>query len=176
MNKVQNSVQNALRVAGVTLMLACAPAVMCHASDEPDLTSAVRQKDVTRVRLLLSEGSGVNERDEGAQQTPLMRAAQMGDVTITQTLLAHGADVNAQDDFGHTALMFASEKGNAALVNALLKAGAKSGLRDRAGETALTFARQGRYTAIVRRLTVAQRNTLAAMPTIPSGARDIATR
>ena len=107
------------------------------------------------VQLLLSEGVGVDERDEGAQQTPLMRAAQMGDTTIAQTLLAHGAAVNAQDNFGHTALMFAAEQGHADLVSLLLRSGAKPGLRDREGETALTFAQQKRHTSAAKRLHLA---------------------
>lgn len=170
-----NTAQKALRIMGGTFALACAPALVCHASDEPELSSAIRQKNIVRVRLLLSEGSGVNERDEGVQQTPLMRAAQMGDLEIAQTLIAHGADVNAQDDDGHTALMFAAEKGGTGMVDTLLRAGAKGGLRDRAGETALTLAQQGRHTALAKRLRLhALRQDVAAKPVMQSVHRDIA--
>ncbi len=168
-----NTAQKALHVMGVTLALACVPALVCHASDEPELSSAIRQKNIVRVRLLLSEGSGVNDRDEGAQQTPLMRAAQMGDLSIARTLIAYGADVNAQDDEGHTALMFAAEKGSTGMVDALLRAGAKGGLRDRAGETALTFAQRSQHTALAKRLR-ATRQDIAAKPAVQSVRHDIA--
>src|ERR1051326_688607 len=91
------------RLLVIVLMLASIPASFCRASVEPELTMAVRNKDLKQVRLLLSEGANVNERDEGMEKTPLMRAVQVGDVAIVQILLAHGAAVNLQDDGGQTA-------------------------------------------------------------------------
>src|ERR1051326_3683613 len=123
------------RLLIIILMMASLSASLCHASVEPELTMAVRNRDIKQVRLLLSERANVNERDEGMEQTPLMRAIQVGDVAIVQMLLSHGAAVNLQDDAGQTALMFAVQKGNARITRILLDAGANADLADAEGAT-----------------------------------------
>jgi len=105
----------------------CIPASLCYATVEPELTTAIRYKAVLRVSTLLSEGVNVNERDEGAERTPLMWAAQTGSVSIVQSLLNHGASINAKDDFGNTALDFALGKRNTQVAKLLVSRGAKIG-------------------------------------------------
>src|SRR5579871_491466 len=109
------------------------PGSMCRASVEPELTMAIRHRNVQRVQILLSEGVDVNERDEGEEQTPLMRAVQVGDMTLVKMLIAHGADVRAQDDAGNTALMFAAQRGDYQIVQVLLENGADMSSRNVAG-------------------------------------------
>ncbi len=130
------------RLLIILLLAVSVPASLCRASVEPELTMAVRNKDLRQVRLLLSEGANVNERDEGMEQTPLMRAVQVGDAAIVQILLAHGAEVNAQDDAGQTALMFAVRKGDTRIARILLEKGADADLPDAAGATARAIARE----------------------------------
>ncbi|HLK61612.1 MAG TPA: ankyrin repeat domain-containing protein, partial [Chthonomonadaceae bacterium] len=124
----------------------CVPGSVSHAASflsvEPEITMAVRVHDLHHMLSLLAAGANVNERDEGMEQTPLMRAAQVGDATISQVLLDHGAVVNAQDDEGKTALMFAAEKGYTPVVRLLLERGASLDARTAEGATALTLARE----------------------------------
>ena len=113
-----------------TILAICAlsiPASLCYATVEPELTTAIRHNNVQHVRTLLSEGINVNERDEGAEQTPLMWAARTGSLGMVQSLLNHGAAVNARDDFGNTALDFALSKGYTRIATLLASHGAKAG-------------------------------------------------
>lgn len=107
------------------------------ASVEPELTMAVRDKNIRQVQTLLARGANVNERDEGLEQTPLMRAAQVGERTIARLLLTYRADVNARDGAGNTALLFAVQRGDAGMVRLLLERGADVYDRDSEGFTVL---------------------------------------
>lgn len=145
------------------------PTASCHASVEPELTMAVRQKNVQKVQLLISNGANVNETDEGAEQTPLMRAVQVQDSALVQILLAHGAVVNAQDDFGKTALMFAAEKDNTEIVRMLLRKGADVEIPDAKSITAKDIARaHGR----LNMLKVSARANQAASKSVARSSRD----
>jgi ankyrin repeat protein len=125
----------------IALVALCVPASLCQASVEPELTMAIRQKNVAKVQQLLASGANIDERDESAEQTPLMRAVQVKDVGLVQILLAHGASVNVQDDFGKTALMFATENDDAEIIKALLRRGADASLRDARAVSAADIAR-----------------------------------
>jgi uncharacterized protein len=113
---------------------------ICLASVEPELTMAVRDKNIRKVQTLLLRGADVNERDEGLQQTPLMWAVQVGEPKIVRLLLAHRADVNAIDDEGSTALTFAVKRGDIAIARLLLERGADPYIEDAQGNTALMLA------------------------------------
>lgn len=137
----------------LTVLALCVPISAVHAaralSVEPAITMAVRVHDLNRVLGLLAAGANVNERDEGMEQTPLMRAAQVGDMAIARILLDHGAAVNAQDDEGMTAFMFAVKRGNTPLMRLLLDKGASLNARTAEGVTAWTLARgQGNRTVL----------------------------
>ena len=135
----------AATVIGVSVS---APA--CRASTESRLAMAVRHKDLPVVLKLLADGDNVNERDEGMEQTPLMRAALFGDPQIVRALLEHKADVNAQDDEGNTALMLAASQGSARVVELLLQYGAIPDSRSETGTTALTIARSKGRMSVAR--------------------------
>ncbi len=128
----------------------CIPASLCYATVEPELTTAVRHKDIQRVATLLSEGVKVDERDEGAEQTPLMWAARTGSLAIVQNLLNHGAAVNAKDDFGATALDIALSKKHAQIVKLLTNQGAKTGTGGGAARNSATKREAGRELATSR--------------------------
>jgi ankyrin repeat protein len=123
MNRIHSDV-TLLILAALAL---CVPASLCFATVEPELTTAIRGKNVQRVQTLLSEGVNVNERDEGAEQTPLMWAVKTGSVPIVQSLINHGAAVNLKDDYGTTALAIARKKGYAKIAQLLLSRGARPG-------------------------------------------------
>jgi len=76
--------------------------------DTPLLT-AIQQRDLKKVQLLLDAGAQVNTAD-AQRYTPLMWAAMRDDPAIVQELLARGADVNAKDTKGFTVLEMAGGK------------------------------------------------------------------
>jgi ankyrin repeat protein len=129
------------RLIVIALVALCVPASLCQASVEPELTLAIRQKNVPKVQQLLAGGANVNERDEGDEQTPLMWAVQVKDAALVRILLERGAAVNVQDDFGKTALMFAAEKDDADIIKLLLRHGADVSARTVKGATAADLAR-----------------------------------
>lgn len=139
----------ALLVA-VTVIGVSVSAPACQASTESRLAMAVRHKDLPVVLKLLADGDDVNERDEGMEQTPLMRAVQLGDPQIVRALLEHKADVNAQDDEGNTALMLAASQGSARVVQLLLEYGAIPDRRSEGGTTAFSIARSKGHMLIAR--------------------------
>ena len=128
-------------LAAVTVIGVSVSAPACQASTESRLAMAVRHKNLRMVWKLLADGDDVNERDEGMEQTPLMRAVLLGDAEIVRALLEHKADVNTQDDEGNTALMLAASQGSARVVQLLLEYGAILDRRDEVGMTALSIAR-----------------------------------
>jgi ankyrin repeat protein len=145
----------------LTAMIAF-PAI-CNASTESRLAMAIRHRDLPVVMSLLRDGVNVNERDEGVEQTPLMRAALAGDPQIAEALLKHGADVNAQDDEGNTALMLAANSGATRVAELLLQYGATPNSRNAGGATALSLARSRGRTNIARlieRAAVRQKRSL----------------
>ena len=134
---------------GIGLGLLLSALSVASASDEPELTMAVRNRDVAQVERLLSQGVDIEERDEGIQQTALMRAAQVSDVRMVQILLAHRASVDAQDDEGNTALFYAVQRGDMQIVRVLVNSGADPRLRNTQGVSASTLARKrGSYSLI----------------------------
>ncbi|MFC1604878.1 CocE/NonD family hydrolase [Planctomycetota bacterium] len=58
------------------------------------LHRAAAEGNAERVKLLLSEGTGVNTQDE-KKNTPLRRAVESGSMEVVQILVEAGADVNA---------------------------------------------------------------------------------
>jgi len=106
------------------------------------VTTAVKQKDIEKLKTLIKGGENVNERDVYGD-TPLIYAASSGDVDIVRFLIESGAAVNEQKNDGSTALMVAARAGNESVVTDLLKSGANVNLRVKAGGTgagALTMA------------------------------------
>lgn len=80
------------------------------------LTTAVNNRDVAVVKLLLARRADVNWKD-GFNTTALMYAAALGNQEITALLLAAGADVRASDGKGNDVLSAAQEGRNKAVID-----------------------------------------------------------
>ncbi|WP_293305400.1 ankyrin repeat domain-containing protein [Pedobacter sp. UBA5917] len=79
------------------------------------LITAVNNKNVDIVKLLLENKADVNWRD-GFNTTALMYAAAKANRTIIDMLLDNGADINANDGKGNTVLSAAKESKNEELI------------------------------------------------------------
>ena len=88
------------------------------------LSHAAANGEIERVKLLISEGAGVNvKNNEGL--TPLHYAAREGHKEIVELLLAHGADVNIGGaDYNRTAAEFAMWINHTDIVQLLVSKGA----------------------------------------------------
>ena len=110
------------------------------------------------IRLLLSHGANINERDS-KQRTPLMRTVDPLFEGLEERLLLmlkYGADVNAQDEKGRTPLMYALRTYNRRrkennVVPLLIENGTDLTLRDIYGFTASDYARFYEAPSDVRR-------------------------
>jgi ankyrin repeat protein len=109
------------------------------ASDE--LSSAIKQGDILRVRELLEHGADADMRYSRGW-TPLMLAADTGHTTIIELLLSRGADVNATNEFGCSALAYAALEGRVGAIRVLLRAGASVAVSPH-GVSLLQFAKSG---------------------------------
>lgn len=72
-----------------------------------ELHTVASQGDVSKVKLLLSKGKKVDERDEHAL-TPLHYASAFAKLEVVKYLVAKGANVNSQDERGKTSLHYAA--------------------------------------------------------------------
>src|ERR1700722_9788853 len=72
--------------------------------DSESVFEALRQGDMTRVKVAINNGVDVNSRDLDGN-TLLMQAAVYATAADLEFLLTRGADVNAANKAGHTALM-----------------------------------------------------------------------
>lgn len=88
------------------------------------LTNAVTEGDLPRVRVLLEKGANPNEEDS------LAWAAGAGEVAVIRELIAAGADVDQRVDHGVTPLMVAAGTGRAKAVRCLLESGAEIDAQD----------------------------------------------
>ena len=110
-----------------------------QAKDTKLLFEAIRKGDVEQVKLLFSEGSDVNEKDDKGM-TPLHYAAYYGQREVAKVLIAKGANVNATDASGQTPLHLAAKFGSKYVPELLIAAGADVNARDNAGNTPLHYA------------------------------------
>ena len=129
---------------------------------------AAYHADIARVRLLISNGSQVDERDERGY-TPLLWSCFKGAVgdpaPVTEALIAAGADPNAITSAGDSnCIMLAAQSGSESAVAAVLDGG---GLVDGSadGVTALMVAARAGNKPIVKLLL-----RMGADPSIKCGA------
>jgi uncharacterized protein len=120
-------------------------------ADEPahpgatPLIIASRRGHLEVMRLLLSAGAGVNNRDDVANEwTPLVHAIHKGQNPAARLLLEAGAQPDLPMGGGATALMFAAAYGNSEMVRELLAHGANPRAEAEGGKvTALSNALGG---------------------------------
>jgi len=128
-------------------------------SPEPPilLHEAAAIGDLTRVKLLLQEGTDVNLRERD-MATPLHRAVLRGNKEIVAFLLTKGADIEVRDSWpGGTPLYYAAEKGHEEIMKILIAKGADVNLRVDypSGDTPLHAATRAGYQEIAELLIAA---------------------
>lgn len=109
------------------------------------LSSAIREKRFTQVKLLLDIGVGINRRDSDLR-TALMQLCFLEDeakaAKYAKILLQRGAKVGLKDKTGLTALSHACKRGQEQLVSIMLEEASNFDLnsQDNQGNTALHYA------------------------------------
>lgn len=109
------------------------------------LSSAIREKRFTQVKLLLDIGVGINKRDSDLR-TALMQLCFLEDeakaAKYAKILLQRGAKVGLKDKTGLTALSHACKRGQEQLVSIMLEEASDFDLnsQDNQGNTALHYA------------------------------------
>lgn len=95
--------------------------------NEPELITATREGQTTRVQDLISAGTDVNVQDEQGW-TPLNWAAGRGTVALVDLFLENGADPTLTGRDNRTALMIAKAAGNTEVVQRLTEAEQEAGV------------------------------------------------
>ncbi len=132
---------------------------------ENPLMSAVAENDLERVKLLISQGADVNEKENKGGASALHIAVLGGNLEMIRTLLKFGAKVNMRDEQRETPMMqisvylYSDEESETELTspgtqifNLLITYGAKVNLRDSQGYTALMRAARGEAPSLLRAL------------------------
>jgi ankyrin repeat protein len=119
--------------AGLTLLGAAG-----YSQSQPDeLFQAIRNNDLTYLKMRLAKGADVNTRDNRGN-TLLMQAAGFGSPEAVQLLLDSGADANAKNALDGTALIWAATDRRKAAM--LIGKGADVNARSKQGRTPLIVA------------------------------------
>lgn len=107
-----------------------------------DLGIAVFMRDIWIIRLLISKGLDINDRN--INPPPLHIAIDKRDRNLVSELLKLGANPDIKDSYGYTPLHFASYWGMGfyEIVQLLLDAGADRNIRDKYGRTPLDIAKE----------------------------------
>jgi ankyrin repeat protein len=123
--------------------------------EHTNLMRAALNGDLEVMKVLLTDGADVNERNaEG--RTALMFAAANSQTEAAKALLDHDADVNLVANDGGTALILAASAGDIELIRLLLSKGADPSRRYVQDErTALSLAREKNYEEIAQLLEAA---------------------
>ena len=106
------------------------------------LMKAVVSGNIPRVKLLLQEGSSLDEQTENGE-TALILACKLGgnhSTKILPLLLEKNPEVDLRDSSGRTALSWASSTGKVDLIKKLLYANADINSQDDSGYTPLMWA------------------------------------
>jgi ankyrin repeat protein len=105
-----------------------------------DLSGAARAGDAARVRLLIAEGTNLDQADTNGRRTPLHWGVLGNHMEVVQVLLEGGANPNVGDQAGKTPLEHAAEKSMVEMTALLLKSGADVNQRDLVGGNAVLWA------------------------------------
>jgi ankyrin repeat protein len=127
------------------------------------LIEAVKARDLTAARALVTQGLNINAGD-GDGSTALHFAADSDDPTMADLLILAGARVDAANDLGATALHVACTNGSATMVDRLLAAKANPNAKLLNGETVLMECSRTGNAAAVKALLVHGANANAVEP------------
>jgi ankyrin repeat protein len=124
-------------------LLLVAPVLLASGGSDSRLINAIKSRDATLTRSLLSQHVDVNALESDGS-TALMWAVYQDQLDTADALIHAGAKVDAANALGSTPLSLATLNGNAVMVDRLLKAGANANRPLPSGETPLmTAARTG---------------------------------
>jgi hypothetical protein len=116
-----------------------------------DLFQAIRNRDITKAKRILSENKLYREEVEGLGEvfftdapghsgyTPLTLAAGFNMVEVVDSLLEYKVPIDAENKFGHTAFTYACAAGNSDVTRLLLFFGADVHHRTKEGRTGLHY-------------------------------------
>ncbi|XP_070799799.1 ankyrin repeat domain-containing protein 50-like [Pituophis catenifer annectens] len=127
-------------------LLVLAGARLGERGPAPSLHHALERED--SVRLLLENGTSVNQRDVDGR-TWLASASHSGNHEVVGLLLTHGAQLEAPDHHGQTPMTLAARQGHTKALLCLLAHGAKVDCADHKGWTALRAAAWGGHSEAV---------------------------
>ena len=115
------------------------------------LHEAAAASDIQQVKLLISQGTNLDARNDRGW-TPLHNAAANGRKEVAELLIENGADVNAQHNFGGTPLHLAAGGGHKEMIELLIAKGADINMRNMSGFAPLNIAMLRGHTEIVQLL------------------------
>lgn len=96
--------------------------------------------DVKVVRILISEGQDINQRNRKGK-TPIFLAIKNNKVEVVKVLIDNGADLTLQDEYIATPLHYAANIPNIEIARMLVDAGANvDAISDRTNYTPLCYA------------------------------------
>lgn len=148
-NDLDQSIQTTLEISSDSVVVGD----IAFVAYENELSQAVDDDDLDRVRDLISKGGNVNEKDENyGKITPLFIAVENGNIEMVQLLLNFGAKVNTRSQSRQTPLMQLDGDATAEIVNTLVGRGAKLNVSDEDGNTALILAAENASTDVIRAL------------------------
>ena len=116
------------------------------------LRDAVENKQPEVAKLLLTNGSKVNSKNQKPSDTPLHFAVTNSDIEIIQMLLDRGAKINAKNQYGITPLHIAVKSKKMEFVELLVSEGADVNARNRDCITPLHLALEGCSEDIIKLL------------------------
>jgi uncharacterized protein len=140
-------------LAVLLMAVAVSAASPAHAqfSKSYEFLKAVRDRDMFKARMALSEGGGtiINARDGDTGETALHIAVNRSDAQWMRFLMDLGANPDSKDGNGNTPLIICANRGFREGLNLLLAYRANVNAVNDAGETALIKAVQSRQPDVV---------------------------
>jgi len=105
----------------------------------PILQSAISNKELTKIRLIIQHGANINAQDKWGF-TPLHHAIRSEQPKVIKLLIDHGVNINTKDQWGFTPLQYARQYQKTEVVNFLIDQGADVNTENKLGETPSTSA------------------------------------
>ena len=130
-----------------TLAFIKLPEQVLNPPKEPEIFTALRNRDHARIQELIKDPAQRNAVDV-AGLSLMHYAAGANMVELVTQLISLGTDVDIKDKLGRTPLCEAAYQGSTDIVTLLLKGGANPNIIDANGGTPLIFAALGNHVAV----------------------------